>query len=73
MDGVPVYESRLRMGAALARKIMREHPNHGIDVVIAAAAEFFFKNKNSLRPKHTRNSVRERADDSKQGSKRTEV
>jgi amidophosphoribosyltransferase len=39
MDGVPVYESRLRMGAALARKIMREHPNHGIDVVIAAAAE----------------------------------
>ena len=33
MDGVPIYESRLRMGEALARKIMRENPNHGIDVV----------------------------------------
>mmetsp|Transcript_58113 Transcript_58113/g.131680 ORF Transcript_58113/g.131680 Transcript_58113/m.131680 type:complete len:560 (+) Transcript_58113:71-1750(+) len=34
MDSVPVYESRLRMGEKLALKIMRERPNHGIDVVI---------------------------------------
>jgi len=34
MDGVPVYESRLRMGEKLALKIMREHPDHGIDVVV---------------------------------------
>lgn len=34
MDGVSVHESRLRMGEKLAGKILREHPNHGIDVVI---------------------------------------
>jgi amidophosphoribosyltransferase len=34
MDSVPVYESRLRMGDKLALKIMRERPDHGIDVVI---------------------------------------
>lgn len=34
MDEVPIYESRLRMGEKLALKIMRERPNHGIDVVI---------------------------------------
>ncbi len=34
MDGVSVHESRLRMGEKLAKKILLEHPNHGIDVVI---------------------------------------
>lgn len=34
MDGVQIYESRLRMGEALAHKINRLHPNHEIDVVI---------------------------------------
>jgi amidophosphoribosyltransferase len=34
MDGVSVYKSRLRMGDKLAAKILREWPNHDIDVVI---------------------------------------
>jgi len=34
MDGVSVYESRLKMGEKLADKIKRIHPNHDIDVVI---------------------------------------
>jgi len=36
MDGVPVYESRLRMGESLAHKIMRTRPedHKAIDVVI---------------------------------------
>lgn len=34
MDGVSVYESRLKMGEKLADKIKKIHPNHGIDVVI---------------------------------------
>lgn len=34
MDGVSVYESRLKMGEKLAYKIMRDLPNHDIDVVI---------------------------------------
>jgi amidophosphoribosyltransferase len=34
MDGVSVYESRLRMGESLAAKIKRVYPDHGIDVVI---------------------------------------
>lgn len=34
MDGVPVYESRLKMGELLAEKIKRVYPDHGIDVVI---------------------------------------
>lgn len=34
MDGVSVYETRLRMGQKLAEKILRERPDHGIDVVI---------------------------------------
>lgn len=34
MDGISVYKSRLRMGEKLARKILRERPNHDIDVVI---------------------------------------
>jgi len=34
MDGVSVYESRLKMGEKLAQKIMREHSDHDIDVVI---------------------------------------
>lgn len=34
MDGVSVYESRLKMGEYLAEKIKRVHPEHGIDVVI---------------------------------------
>ena len=34
MDDVSVYKSRLRMGEALARKILRERPDHDIDVVI---------------------------------------
>ena len=34
MDGISVYRTRLRMGEKLARKILREWPNHDIDVVI---------------------------------------
>ena len=32
MDGVSVYESRLKMGETLAAKILRSYPNHDIDV-----------------------------------------
>ena len=34
MDGVSVYESRLKMGDKLAQNILRQHPDHDIDVVI---------------------------------------
>ncbi len=34
IDDVSVHKARLRMGARLAQKIMRERPEHGIDVVI---------------------------------------
>jgi amidophosphoribosyltransferase len=34
MDDISVYKARLRMGQALARKILRERPDHDIDVVI---------------------------------------
>jgi len=34
MDGISVYETRLRMGEKLADKILRVYPNHEIDVVI---------------------------------------
>lgn len=34
MDGISVYKARLRMGKALAKKILRDYPNHDIDVVI---------------------------------------
>ncbi|MFL0799910.1 MAG: amidophosphoribosyltransferase [Agarilytica sp.] len=34
MDGVSVYKARLRQGEKLADKILRERPDHDIDVVI---------------------------------------
>jgi amidophosphoribosyltransferase len=34
IDRISVYKSRLRMGERLAEKILRERPNHDIDVVI---------------------------------------
>jgi amidophosphoribosyltransferase len=34
IDGVSVYETRLRMGEKLAEKILRVYPDHDIDVVI---------------------------------------
>ncbi|WP_440995276.1 amidophosphoribosyltransferase [Arhodomonas sp. SL1] len=34
IDDVSVYKSRLRMGRRLARKILREWPEHDIDVII---------------------------------------
>ena len=34
MDGISVYESRLKMGEMLAKKIVRIYPDHDIDVVI---------------------------------------
>ena len=34
MDGISVYKTRMRQGAALAKKILKERPNHDIDVVI---------------------------------------
>ena len=30
MDGVPVYEARLRMGEVLAKKILKQYPDHDI-------------------------------------------
>ncbi|QIB67284.1 amidophosphoribosyltransferase [Kineobactrum salinum] len=35
MDGISVYKTRMRQGETLARKILRERPQHDIDVVIA--------------------------------------
>jgi amidophosphoribosyltransferase len=34
MDGVSVYKARLRMGQTLVKKILKEKPDHDIDVVI---------------------------------------
>lgn len=34
LDDISVYKARLRMGQALARKILRQRPDHDIDVVI---------------------------------------
>lgn len=34
IDNISVYKARLRMGEALAEKILRTRPDHGIDVVI---------------------------------------
>jgi len=34
MDSISVYKTRMRQGAALAKKILRERANHDIDVVI---------------------------------------
>lgn len=34
MDGVSVYKARLRQGEKLAEKIIRERPDHDIDVVV---------------------------------------
>ncbi|MDO9371629.1 MAG: amidophosphoribosyltransferase [Gammaproteobacteria bacterium] len=34
IDGISVYQARIRMGEKLARKIQREWPKHDIDVVI---------------------------------------
>ena len=34
MDGISVYKTRMRMGEKLANKIIRERPDHDIDVVI---------------------------------------
>ncbi|HLV77131.1 MAG TPA: amidophosphoribosyltransferase [Marinobacter sp.] len=34
MDGVSVYKARLRMGEVLADKLLRERPDHDIDVVM---------------------------------------
>ena len=39
MDGISVYKSRLRMGDHLAAKILRERPDHQIDVVIRTGHE----------------------------------
>ena len=34
IDGMSIYKARLRMGEKLAEKILREFPNHDIDVVM---------------------------------------
>ncbi|MEM8548836.1 MAG: amidophosphoribosyltransferase, partial [Pseudomonadota bacterium] len=34
IDGVSVYKTRMRQGDALAQKILRERPDHDIDVII---------------------------------------
>ena len=35
IDGISVHSSRIRMGAALARRIKEEFPDHGIESVVA--------------------------------------
>ncbi|MGB1907149.1 MAG: amidophosphoribosyltransferase, partial [Spongiibacter sp.] len=34
MDGISVYKSRLRQGERLAEKVLRERPDHDIDVIV---------------------------------------
>lgn len=34
IDGISVYKARLRQGELLAQKLLREHPDHDIDVII---------------------------------------
>ncbi len=34
IDGISVYKARLRQGELLAQKLLKEHPDHDIDVVI---------------------------------------
>jgi len=34
MDGISVYKTRMRQGESMARKILRERPDHDIDVII---------------------------------------
>ena len=34
IDGISVYKSRLRQGERLARKVLKERPDHDIDVII---------------------------------------
>ena len=34
MDGISVYKARLMQGELLAQKVLRDHPDHDIDVVI---------------------------------------
>lgn len=34
MDNISIYQARLNMGVKLAKKILRDRPNHDIDVVI---------------------------------------
>ena len=34
MDSISVYKARLRMGERLADKLLKQKPNHDIDVVI---------------------------------------
>ncbi|GHD30385.1 amidophosphoribosyltransferase [Parahalioglobus pacificus] len=34
MDGISVYKTRMRQGERLARKVLREHADHDIDVII---------------------------------------
>ena len=34
MDGISIYKARLRMGEYLARKILKQYPEHDIDVVL---------------------------------------
>ncbi len=33
-DGIPIYQARMRMGEKLAEKVLKERPDHDIDVVI---------------------------------------
>ena len=34
IDGISVYNARLKMGKALANKVLKDRPNHDIDVII---------------------------------------
>ena len=34
IDGISVYNARLKMGEALANKVLKDRPNHDIDVII---------------------------------------
>ena len=52
IDNVSVYKARLRMGEKLAEKILREWPDHDIDVVIPTTSAMQLANELNLKMRH---------------------